>query len=109
MTTFFSDPVGYVLALGLTVFVLSLITLKVVEIYSTIKGRPTAAISSDRVIVNIPPDFKPIAPLPGDTSIEGQKAVLWYTVFQATLDSDLDMSPERATDAANKAVNKCFP
>ena len=71
--------------------------------------------SRPQIIVNVPNDFKAIAPLPGDTSIEGQRAVLFYSVFREALktlvgdtsyasSSDVDS----ATEAAQTAVEVCY-
>lgn len=67
-----------------------------------------------RVVVNIPPDFKPIQPLPGDTSLDGQKALLWYSVFKEALDQQEhghyieEDEVQLAIDAANTAVATCY-
>lgn len=69
-----------------------------------------------RIIVNIPPDLKAIAALPGDTSIEGQRALLWYNVYKEAIkgfssdgDSYLSFSENNsAVEAANEAVKACY-
>lgn len=69
-----------------------------------------------QIVVNIPPDLKAIAPLPGDTSVEGQRAVLFYSVFREALDSLQGSSysnvntedVETATTAAQTAVETCY-
>ena len=78
------------------------------------KGSPFPSESAPRVIVNIPPDFKPIQPLPGDTSLDGQKALLWYSVFKEALDQMHDgewatsSQVDRAREVANAAVETCY-
>lgn len=70
--------------------------------------------SRPQVVVNIPPDFKPIQPLPGDTSLDGQKALLWYSVFKEALDQMHDgewatsSQVDRACEVANAAVEACY-
>ena len=71
--------------------------------------------SRPQIIVNVPNNFKAIAPLPGDTSVEGQRAVLFYSVFREALSELVGDSPyasssdvESATEAAQAAVEACY-
>lgn len=75
---------------------------------------PSYSAPSPKIIVNIPSDFKPIQPLPGDSSIEGQKAVLWYSVFKLAVEEMAGSycasysEVESAKEAADAAVEACF-
>jgi hypothetical protein len=60
-----------------------------------------------RVIVNLPKDQIALTPLPTDRTITGDRAVLWWTVFHASLDSKRCEGWE-ARDNANAAVAACY-
>ena len=59
------------------------------------------------IIINLPKDAKPLATLtqPGDKVVGSDRAVLWYTVWKASLDKGWNQS---AIDAANAAIDKVY-
>lgn len=62
--------------------------------------------SGPQIVVNVPPDFKPMETLPA-TTIEGARAVLYWTVFNALLATD-EWSPSTIHSIADDAVNTVF-
>jgi len=67
---------------------------------------PALTTQSPRVIVNIPADSKPLQSLPDDKVVSGDKAVLWWTVYKATLDKG--WSSDAATIAAERAIKSVY-
>lgn len=61
------------------------------------------------VVVNVPADYRPLPSLSTDAKvISGEKAVLWYSVYCKTMETDYEDSND-AIRAANEAVSKVFP
>lgn len=58
------------------------------------------------IVVNVPPDWKPMETLPV-SAVEGARAALWYTVFKATA-AHSDTTTKECVDYASEAVEKCF-
>jgi hypothetical protein len=59
------------------------------------------------VVVNMPADAKPLAQLPADKVLAGDRAVLWWTVFKCTLDKNpgwIGLS----VHAADRAVEEVY-
>lgn len=77
---------------------------------------PSTTDTSPRIIVNVPSDLKVFAPLPNDTCIDGQKALLWYHVYNNAVDAFTDSGESYLTlsentaaiNAANQAVHACY-
>ena len=61
--------------------------------------------STPNIVINVPADFKPLDVLPL-TQIEGAKAMLWWTVFNAA--SREYSHSDSAIKCANAAVDKVF-
>lgn len=61
------------------------------------------------VIVNMPADAKPLSQLtqPTDKVIGSERAVLWWTIYQATLTGPYG-SPSAAADSADRAVRSAY-
>jgi len=84
------------------------------RIASALKTVAPAA-SEPRVVVNVPPGFKPMTGLP-PTEIEGARAVLFWTVYSKAIDAftsegmyTLDREDEaEAYNSANRAVETVF-
>lgn len=71
---------------------------------ATFKSSVDGSSSGPSIVVNVPANWKPIDALP-PTQIEGARAQLWYTVYQAAID---DNEFAHAADDANAAVDKVF-
>jgi hypothetical protein len=68
-----------------------------------------------QVVVNMPADAKPLEQLASvevDATISAPRAVLWWTVYRATLDHYLangtDAGPRSAVERANSAVEAAY-
>lgn len=61
-----------------------------------------------RIIVNMPADAKPLSRLtePGDKVIGSDRAVLWWTVYKASLDNHADCYISK--DVADQAVKNVY-
>ncbi len=76
---------------------------------------PTGSILSSpkpSIIINVPSDYKPLESLPPmadcpATTLQGEAARLWYTVYKETLDTPGEDSID-AKNAANEAVEAVF-
>lgn len=65
-----------------------------------------------QVVVNVPKDYKPLETLEGSqTTLVGERALLWWTVYRQTLYSIDDVDTydvTKAVWAANQAVEKVY-
>jgi hypothetical protein len=75
------------------------------RIERTVTGKPEP--DTARVIVNVPDGYQPLTPVPSDTTIDGERARLWWTVYEKTLDDSYTDSDD-AIEAADAAVDKVF-
>ena len=63
------------------------------------------------IIVNLPQDYKPLETLEGKEVVVGERALLWWTVYKATLYSidEVDVfAIHNAVNAADRAVDKVY-
>ncbi len=67
----------------------------------------TTVSEEPRIVVNVPADYKPLQTLDGQEVVIGEKAVLWWTVFNKTINTDYETASD-AVDAANAAVDKVY-
>lgn len=69
-----------------------------------------AGIASNKkqsVVVNMPADAQPLSQLETDTKIIGpEKAVLWWTVYRATLDKG--WSSDSSAHSADRAIETVY-
>lgn len=88
-----------------SVLLLMLVAFGVVIGWRLRSAKESLPLVSSQVIVNVPPDWKPLDTLP-PTQIDGARATLWWTVFNAAKD-EYDYS-DTAIKCADAAVDKVF-
>lgn len=86
------------------------VTLKRTKLMAAAPAEPQPTI-----IVNMPADARPLeqlAPVEVDVTVSAPRAILWYTVYKATLEhylaSGSDAGPLKAVERADSAVRTAY-
>lgn len=100
------NPTDHTIGLCLGLIVLLVAFAWLALAYLKLKAIPQSTIPAPQIIVNMPADARPLAqlaPVEVNAEISGQRAVLWWTVYAKTVETDYEGSAEAIT-AADAAV-----